>query len=216
MADFVLYSYWRSSCSYRVRIALELKEQAYEYRGVHLVRDGGEQHRSDYRQLNPMGQVPYLIHKNVGLAQSMAAIEYLDAVHPQPRLIPTDPVDGARVRQLCEMINTGIQPLQNLGVLQYLGRHHDLDGEGKAGWSRHWMELGFSAFERELETHAGKFCFGDTPTAADCFLIPQVYNARRFKLDLGAFPHITRITETCEAMPAFKRAEPSVQPDAQA
>ena len=213
MSDLVLYSYWRSSCSYRVRIALEYKELDYEYRGVHLVRDGGEQHKEAFRKLNPLGQVPYLEHGDKGLAQSLAIMAYLDDTFPQKALFPTDSYQRAQVLQLCGMINA-LQPLQNLNTFQELERRHGLDGPGKAEWARHWIGKAFTAYETELQQSAGTYCFGDQVSAADCFLVPQVYNANRFKLDMAPFPHITRINETLLAQDFVKRAEPSAQPDA--
>jgi len=214
MADFTLYSYWRSSCSYRVRIALELKGLAYDYQSIHLVRDGGEQHGGDYRARNPMGQVPCLLHEGHTLCQSMAIIEYLDVIKPEPALFPKQPHEAARVRQLCEMINAGIQPLQNLGVLQEIGRRFDLDGEGRADWSRHWLNAGFRALETELATSAGRYCIGDTVTAADLLLVPQVYNANRFAINMANYPTIDRINKTALELEAVQRADPAVQPDA--
>lgn len=214
MSDIVLYSYWRSSCSYRVRIVLELKGLTFDYHAVHLVRDGGEQHKEAYRAVNPSGQVPALVHQGQTLTQSVAIVEYLEAVFPEPRLYPRDPFEAARARQLCEMINAGIQPLQNLAVLQSLEQRFDCDAAEKAAWSRHWMAPVFAALERTLEQVAGVFSLGDEPSVVDAFLIPQIYNARRFELDMSPYPLLTRIDEACRGLAAFSRAEPAAQPDA--
>ncbi len=214
MASIILYSYWRSSCSYRVRIALNLKGLDYEYRGVHLLRDGGEQRAQEYRALNPMAQVPYLVHDGFGLAQSMAILQYLDGLGGESRLFPSDPREQARVVQLCEIVNAGIQPLQNLRVLQELETAHGADGAGKADWSRLWMSRGFAALERELAPRAGCFAMGDAASAVDVFLVPQIYNANRFDMDMSAYPTLARINEACLGLAAFADAEPSRQPDA--
>ncbi|CAM2066974.1 maleylacetoacetate isomerase [Sulfidibacter corallicola] len=213
MAEFQLYSYYRSSCSYRVRIALQLKRLPFVYQAVHLVREGGEQRQPDYLKLNPMGQVPCLIHDGKALAQSMAIIEYLDRVAPTPRLFPEDPWQAAQVRELCEHVNTGIQPIQNLKVLQRIERDYGASGANKVAWAKAWIEMGFEALEHALTTTAGLCSFGDEVTAADLFLVPQVYNADRFKVDMTAFPTIARINEHCLALEAFQKAEPANQPD---
>ena len=211
MSPIALYSYWRSSCSYRVRIALNLKEVSFEYREVHLVKEGGQQHGDAFRSLNPMGQVPFLIHEGKAISQSMAILEYLDQVFPDPALFPANPFKGAQVRQLCEMINAGIQPLQNLSLLQKIAS--DFNGD-KGDWCRHWMAIGFQAFEKQLETVSGSYCMGDTLTAADCLLIPQIYNALRFGVDMTPYPNMVRINRACLALEAFQLAAPENQPDA--
>ncbi len=214
MSNLVLYSYWRSSCSYRVRVALNFKGLDYEYRDVHLVRDGGEQHQEAYRKLNPMGQVPSLITPDGALTQSMAILEYLELVKPEPSLFPGNPYQACRIRAVCETINAGIQPLQNLNVLQDLKTRYGVDQDGVAEWVAHWIAKGLDAVEKEVAPHAGRFCFGDQVTAADMFLAPQVYNAVRFKVDMAQFPTLSRINEACLKEPVFLDAEPSRQPDA--
>lgn len=212
MATYQLYSYFRSSCSYRVRIALNLKQLDFETLPIHLVRDGGEQNKADYRKHNPMGQVPCLLVGDVGLSQSMAILEYLEQVHPEPALLPKDPIAAAQVRAVCEMINSGIQPIQNLSVLVYL--EGDMGAQGKrVEWSRHWITRGFDALEQMLQSSAGRFSFGDSITLADCFVIPQVYNAHRFKVDMSRYPIINRINENCLAIESFAAAAPARQPD---
>ncbi len=214
MSNLVLYSYWRSSCSYRVRVALNFKGLDYEYRDVHLVRDGGEQHQEAYRKLNPMGQVPCLITPDGALNQSMAIMEYLELVKPEPSLFPGNPYQACRIRAVCESINAGIQPLQNLNVLQDLKTRYGVDQDGVAEWVAHWIAKGLDAVEKEVAPHAGRFCFGDQVTAADMFLAPQVYNAVRFKVDMAQFPTLSRINEACLKQSVFIDAEPSRQPDA--
>ncbi len=214
MSNLVLYSYWRSSCSYRVRVALNFKGLDYEYRDVHLVRDGGEQHQEAYRKLNPMGQVPSLITPDGALTQSMAILEYLELVKPEPSLFPGNPYQACRIRAVCETINAGIQPLQNLNVLQDLKTRYGVDQDGVAEWVAHWIAKGLDAVEKEVAPHAGRFCFGDQVTAADMFLAPQVYNAVRFKVDMAQFPTLSRINGACLKEPVFQDAEPSRQPDA--
>lgn len=213
MTNPILYSYWRSSCSYRVRIALALKGMDYDYRAVHLVKEGGEQKLPDYVAMNPMAQVPTLIHGDVTLTQSMAILQYLEAVGPEPRLLPSDPAQQALVLSLCEDINSGMQPIQNLSVLQYLDATYQIGGAGKVAWCQHWIAKGFAAFEQRLAKTAGVYAVGDTPTLVDCLLIPQIYNGVRFEVDMDQFPTLARVNETCLGLPAFKQAHPDHQPD---
>ena len=214
MAEIKLYSYFRSSSAYRVRIALELKGLGYEYCAVHLVKDGGEQHLPDYRQINPARQLPTLDHDGQLISQSMAILGYLDDLWPTPALFPSQPFEKAQVTQLCELINSGIQPIQNLSVLQEIEKRYQADQTEKADWARHWISEGFVALEKKLEETAGAYSFGSQPTAADCYLVPQMYNARRFKVNLDPFPLISRVEENCLKLDAFQKAEPSAQPDA--
>lgn len=213
MSQIVLYSYYRSSCSYRVRIALHHKGLDFEYRAVHLVKDGGEQKKDDYLALNPMGEVPCLIHDGQAIAQSVAIIEYLETLQPEPRLYPGNAMGVARIRQVCEMINAGIQPIQNLRVLKGLDQRYHVGPEGKAEWVRHWITRGFEALESKVRETAGQFCMGDEVTAADVFLAPQVYNANRYQVDMDLFPTLNRINANCLALEAFQKADPSRQPD---
>jgi len=214
MDSIILYSYFRSSCSYRVRIALNLKKLKYEYRAVHLIKDGGEQKSEAYKKLNPMGEVPTLIHKGLEINQSMAIVEYLDEVFPEISLFPSSAGERAKVRGLCEIVNSGIQPIQNLKVMLRVGELFGLDQQGKADWSHYWIRQGLESFENAIAKNSGKFCFGDSITAADCFLIPQVYNATRFKVNLAQFTNISKIVQNCQALAAFKNAAPEMQPDA--
>jgi maleylacetoacetate isomerase len=211
----VLYGYWRSSCSYRVRIALNLKGLEYEQRTVHLVRDGGEQHQAAYRAINPLGIVPALLHRDRVLVQSLAICEYLDEVFPDPALMPRDAPGRARVRGLAQSIASEIQPLNNLGVTQYLKNELQQSDDAINEWLSHWLARGFSAVESWLENDAtGRFCHGDLPGLADCFLVPQVYNAERFSCDLTPYPNIRRINGHCRELPEFSSAAPENQPDA--
>lgn len=212
-----LYSYWRSSAAYRVRIALNLKGMDYAIAPVHLVKDGGEQHRDAYRAINPQQLVPALVDGDIVVRESLAIIEYLEEAYPDtPRLLPRDPQARARVRALGQMVACDIHPLGNLRVLQYLQRELGIDDDPKLAWSRHWIEVGFAAVEAVLagDGHAGKFGEGDAPTLADCCLVPQVYNARRFGVSLDRYPTIARIDAACAALDAFRRAAPEAQPDA--
>jgi maleylpyruvate isomerase len=210
-----LYGYWRSSATWRVRIALAHKGIAYEYVPVHLVRDGGEQHSDTYRRLNPMEQVPLLEIEEDGkvhrVAQSLAILELLEERHPTPPLLPADPFRRARARQLAEMVNSGIQPLQNLGVLQHVKRVLLAD---ENAWAVHFIAKGLAALERTAAETAGAFLVGDSVSVADVCLVPQLYGARRYKIDLAAYPILSRVEATCSALPAFQAAHADRQPDA--
>lgn len=217
MSDaLTLYSYWRSSAAYRVRIGLNLKGLAYETRPVHLVRDGGEQHADDYRALNPQALVPMLVDGERRITQSLAILEYLDETFPKPALLPADTRGRARVRSLAMLVACDIHPLNNLRVLQYLKRENGLEQPAIDAWMLHWMREGFAAMEAMLADApgTGTFCHGETPTIADCCLVPQLYNARRFALDLSPYPTLVRIEADCLALPAFDAARPESQPDA--
>lgn len=210
-----LYNYWRSSCSWRVRIALNLKGLAYEYVPVHLVKDGGEQHSEAYRALNPMRTVPTLELTEGGrvrhLSQSLAILEYLEERHPSPALLPADPYARARCRMLAELVNSGIQPLQNLSVLQRI--KGEFKGDDKA-WCAYWIDRGLTAFQAAVQETAGTYCLGDTVSFADICLVPQLYGARRFGVDLGPYEVLTRIEAACARLPAFQAAHADRQPDA--
>ena len=213
----VLYSYFRSSASYRVRIALNLKGIDYQICAVHLVKDGGQQNQSDYLALNPQGLVPVLAVDDITvLSQSSAIIEYLEEKYPNPPLLPSAVIDRAYVRSLVQVIACDIHPLNNLRVLKYLKKNLDFDDADKS-WYFHWLREGFIALEQRLNAHVNKdlFCFGDTACIADAFLIPQVYNALRFGFDLQAFPLINNIYRHCMQQSAFINAAPEKQPDAE-
>lgn len=212
---YTLYNYWRSSSSWRVRIALEHKRLAYTYVGVPLLE--GAQRRDDYAAMNPMRQVPTLVVTDDGgaqheLAQSLAIIEYLDETHPTPPLLPRDPIARARVRQLAEIVNSGIQPHQNTGTLAALAK---LGQDGPA-WARAFITDGLAAMEAIARRTAGRFLVGDELSIADVCLIPQLFGARRFGADLTNVPTLLRVEEACNALEAFRRAHADVQPDAAA
>ncbi|TKC89598.1 maleylacetoacetate isomerase [Trinickia terrae] len=212
-----LYSYFRSSASYRVRIALNLKNLPYEYVPIHLLRSGGEQLTPEYRQLNPDALVPTLVDGDAVLQQSLAIVEYLDETHPNPPLLPRSPIDRAYVRGLALQIACEIHPINNLRVLKYLKHGLKVEEEAKNAWYRHWIEAGFGTLEGRLASDArtGAFCFGDAPTLADVCLVPQVFNAQRFNIDTQRYPTIQRIYDHAMQFDAFKRASPGQQPDAE-
>ena len=211
-----LIGYFRSSAAYRVRIALNYKGVAVEHASRHLRR--GEQFSSDYAALNPQKLVPSLVlDDGAVLTQSLAIIEYLEETHPEPPLLPRDPVGRARVRALSLIVSADIHPIQNLRVMAYLRQKFDQTEESAFTWSRHWIETGFDAYEAMLtrEAGAGAFSHGDQPTMADMCLVPQVFNATRFKVDMTRYPMIQRIYDACVKLPAFDAARPSKQPDAE-
>ncbi|HEY8568518.1 maleylacetoacetate isomerase [Microbulbifer sp.] len=206
-----LHGYFRSSASYRVRIALNLKGLEYDYHPVNLLK--GEQREPSYRSLNPQGLVPALIDAGHVFTQSLAILEWLDEQHPEPALLPQDPLARARVRALAYNIACDIQPLQNLRVLKYLQADLGVEEEQKIAWIRHWIDDGFKALESQLGTAAERFVGGDTPGLFECCLMPQIYNAERFGMDIARYPHIARIADACAALPAFAKARPENQPD---
>jgi maleylacetoacetate isomerase len=213
MAKLTLATYWRSSCSYRVRIALGYKGLAYEARAVNLLED--EQKADAYRVHNPIGHVPTLFVDGVPYVESLAIMELLDELQPEPPLLPKTAHHRARVRALAETINAGVQPLQNTAVVGYLGD----DKERRVAWLKHWITRGLTAFEALLATAAsegqdGPFAYGATFTMADCCLVPQVYSARRFGVDLDAWPRIVRAEAAAAALPFVAAARPEAQPDA--
>ncbi|HEY0198100.1 MAG TPA: maleylacetoacetate isomerase [Rhodanobacter sp.] len=212
----VLYGYWRSSAAYRVRIALNLKGLEYESRPVHLLRDGGEQHAPGYRQINPQQLLPCLLDGERVITQSLAIMEYLDETQPETPLLPADARGRARVRALAMSVACDSHPLGNLRVLQRLESQFAADEMQRAEWSRHWIATGFDALEAMLADHAatGRFCHGDEPGLADACLVPQFYNALRWKLPLDGYPTLRRIVDACNGLDAFRRAMPEMQPDA--
>ncbi len=210
-----LYSYWRSSAAYRVRIGLNLKGLHYDTVPVHLLRDGGQQHTPEFREANPQKLVPVLKHGNRVMRQSVAILEYLDETWPAPPLLPVLSRDRQRVRALAQSVACDIHPLNNLRVLQYFENTWNVPQPERDEWITHWIDDGLHAIEAMLADHpsTGSFCEGNTPTLADCCLIPQVYNARRFGVAMDRFPTIARIEATCLALPAFDAARPERQPD---
>jgi maleylacetoacetate isomerase len=214
--ELTLYDYWRSSACFRVRIALNLKGLAYATKPVHLLDNGGEQHAPAHRELNPQESVPVLVDGQRVIRQSMAIIEYLDEAHQDRPLLPSMPRDRAHVRGLAQLIACDVHPLNNLRVMQYLERELGADQAARERWTRHWIELGFKAFEAILvgDAATGEFCHGDTPGLADACLVPQVYNAKRFGMDLAPYPTIAAINDRCLALPEFDAARPERQPAA--
>jgi maleylpyruvate isomerase len=212
----VLYGFWRSTASWRVRIALGLKGVQYEYRPVDLRTRGGAQHSEAYRAKNPMRQVPLLeapedAGRTVRIAQSLAIIEYLEERYPDPPLLPRGRVERAHVRQVAEAINSGIQPLGNTSVQLYV---RDVLGADEAKWNRHWVTLGLGAVEEMIRPTAGRFAFGDAPTMADVCIVPQLHFAGRFGVDVAAYPTIDRVARECASLEAFARAHADRQVDA--
>lgn len=208
-----LYGYWRSSAAYRVRIALNIKGIDYENVSVHLVKNGGEQHSEAYQALNPAELVPTLQDGEVVLNQSLAILDYLESKAVGAALLPNDVVLACQIRAFCLDIACDIHPLNNLRVLQHLGKLGH-DEETKNQWYRHWLHVGFTALEKRLQQTAGQYCFGDMLTLADVCLAPQVYNAKRYQLDMTPFPLIQAVNERLNLLPAFIAAQPENQPDA--
>ncbi|MEW9797486.1 maleylacetoacetate isomerase [Alteromonas sp. CYL-A6] len=214
-----LYGYWRSTASYRVRIALNLKQVEYEYVPVHLVKDGGEQHQDEYLRINPSRLVPTLVDEDedIILNQSLSIIEYLDERYQDSgvSLMPAHSLERARVRALSQDIACDIQPVGNLRVLNALKSTFGASQEDVARWAAMWIEKGFDGIEQRLQTQAGRYCFDFDVTMADVCLVPQVYNARRFNVDMSRYPLISKIADNCEELDAFIRARPENQSDAQ-
>jgi maleylpyruvate isomerase len=211
---FRLYTYFRSSAAFRTRIALNLKGIETEYSFVRLLED--EQHAQSYSRLNPQELIPTLVHDGCSIGQSLAIIEYLDEIKPEPPFLPKEPLARARIRQIAYAIACDIHPLNNLRVLNDLRTSFGCGEDAVAAWQRHWITLGFDALEALLSTsdETGRFCHGDTPTLADICLVPQMANARRIKMDPAAWPTLHRIEQTALALPAFEKALPQNQPDA--
>jgi maleylpyruvate isomerase len=212
-----LYTFFRSSASYRARIALNLKGLDYEQIPIHLRRGGGEQFSATYKAINPQALVPALEDQGRTVTQSLAIIEYLEERYPKPPLLPADPADRAWVRSMALIIACEVHPIQNLRVLNYLKNEHKQSDDAVNNWARHWINLGLSALDQMVLRGAqpAKFCAGDVPTVADICLVPQLANARRFGCDLSRFPTLLRIESHCAALPAFANAAPEKQPDAE-
>jgi maleylacetoacetate isomerase len=216
VSEFVLYSYFRSSASFRVRIALGLKDIKYDYRAVHLLKGGGEQFKDDYAKLNPSRQVPTLVHDGVAIGQSMAIIDYLDAIQPTPHLFPKDPLKRALVTQACEIVNSGAQPFGNTSTMTYLRDVLKLDDGARKAWVAHWLSNGSRTLENLLSKQAGDFAFANEVTAADCFVLPHLFSCERFGAPYDDCPTLLRLKKTYMNGEAFKRAMPDQQPDYEA
>ena len=207
-----LFNYFRSSASYRVRIALALKGLSYDYASVRLTKN--EQSQEPYAALSPSRLVPTLIDGDEVITQSLAIIEYLEETHPQPPLLPMDAVGRARVRALAMDIACEIHPLNNLRVLRYLVGPLKLSEDDKNRWYRHWVQTGLEVVERQLVAQPGRYCHGDTPTMADCTLVPQIFNAHRLDCKLDHVPQVMRVFDACMKLPAFETTRPEACPDA--
>jgi maleylacetoacetate isomerase len=220
---FRLYTYWRSSAAFRVRIALALKGLEYESVPKHLLRDGGEQRKPDYLAVNPQGLIPALADDGFVIPQSLAICEYLEEIHPEPRLLPGSARDRATVRGMAMVVACDTHPLNNLPIMGYLRREFGADDAAVNRWVAHWISRGFSGLERwvgsipgaPVEVGQQRFCFGNAPTLADVCLVPQMYNARRFSVDVAPYPRLAAICAHLEALPAFRSARPEEQPDAE-
>jgi maleylacetoacetate isomerase len=215
--DFALYGYFRSSAAFRARIALNLKGIKPELRFIHLLKDGGQQHTAEYKTLNPMELIPALVHDGHLVTQSLAIMEYLDEIVPDPPILPKDALGRARVREVACVIACDIHPVNNLRVAQHLKREFHISDEQQANWQRHWITVGFEALEKmlSLSKSSGAYCYGDTPTIADICLIPQIFNARRVNLEVERYPTLARIFAHAMRHPAFDAAQPKNQPDAE-
>jgi len=211
MAEFILHNYFRSSTSYRARIALNYKNIPFEYKAVHLLK--GEQFSPEYRKLNPIGGIPTLIHNGKVIPDSYAIIEYLEEIAPTPPLLPKDPYIRARIRQVCEIVNSSMHPMGNLKVLRHLEETMGYTQEQKDIWVQYWGHIGLDALEKNLQEFAGIYSFGDTITMADLFIVPQIVTCQRFKIDTGKYKLLTKIFDNCQKLEAFVKAHPFRQPD---
>jgi maleylacetoacetate isomerase len=213
MSQVILHNYFRSSTSYRVRIALNLKNIEFKYVPVHLLNNGGEQFSPNYKAINPMSEVPTIEHDGLVIGQSVAIIEYLEELFPSPSLFPKDAQKRAKIRQFCENINSFMHPLSNLKVLKYLEENHGYDQKQKEAWINFWYQKGLVALESWLQKNMGQFSFGDQVSVADCFLIPLVFTSERFNVDLSPYKNIMTINSRCLKLDAFKSAHPFRQVD---
>lgn len=212
LSIMTLYSYYRSSASYRVRIILNYKSIAYKYVPVHLVNNGGEQRSDEYKKINAFQQVPSLVHDQNIITQSMAIAQYLEDIYPEPRLLPTSALDKAYVLQICEIINAGIQPLHNLSVLQKIKKDFKAEEE-ITGWCQFWIKKGLISLEEKLKAKANQFTLGDKVSLADVFIVPQIYTAYRYNINLNDFPCLKKIENNTKNIDAFAQAHPNKQID---
>ena len=208
-----LYSYFRSSASYRVRIALNFKNMEYSYKPVHLLNNGGEQRTDNYTDINPIEQVPAIRDGSTTISQSMAIFEYLDQINPEPLLFSSDPAEAAQIRQICELVNSGIQPLCNLYVLQTLKRDFGLNEDQKNQWAVHFHKRGLTALEKMVAKSKSEYSVGDRVTAADMFVVAHIFSALRYDVNLDEYPSLKEINNKCLELDFFKKAHPYAQPD---
>ena len=217
----ILYSYFRSSAAYRVRIALNLKKIDYTIKPIHLLTDGGQQHLPDYHALNPLELVPVLTHDGMTISQSLAIIDYLEAIHPNPALYPTKLVNKIACQEFSLSIACDVHPINNLRVLNFLKKQHGLKSADIKEWNLHWISIGLQSLEERLQHRYGStdsnsfhgFCFGREPSVADLCLIPQIYNALRHDMDLSVYPRLKDIYQHCMSLAPFKEASPECQAD---
>jgi maleylacetoacetate isomerase len=210
----ILYDYWRSSAAYRVRIALNLKGIPYQSVPINLIKEGGQQHSPEYAALNPNELVPLLVDGEITLNQSLTIIDYLDERYPGQRLTPSEGKERYLVRALAQDIAIDIHPINNLRVIQHLHQKFDIDEQDKVHWMQHWISTGFSALEQKLTPIHGDYCVGNKVSLIDVCLVPQVYNAQRFGVDMSAYPNIDEIAKTLSELDAFQSASPENQNDA--
>jgi maleylacetoacetate isomerase len=208
-----LYNYFRSSASYRVRIALHFKGLPFEYIPVHLVKNGGIQNSAEFRKVNPMSHVPALVDGDFAVGESVAIFDYLDHIHPEKPLWPKDPKIRARTLQIAEIINSGIQPLHNLKVTTYLEKEKGWDKAQSTEWVQHWMKMGLTNLEKLLGSSSGTYAVGDQVTGADMFIVPQTFACTRFSVDTKLFPLVTKVSENAKKLEAFQKAHPEKQID---
>nr|BFD65362.1 maleylacetoacetate isomerase [Bdellovibrio sp. HAGR004] len=211
MASMVLYNYFRSSTSYRVRLALHYKGLQFEYKPINLLK--GEQLSADYKRINPLGGVPTLVHDGKIIPESFAIMEYLDEVFPQNPLFPQDAYTKARIRQVCEVINSFMHPMANLKTLKYMETKHGYDQNQKDEWAQHWINQGLEVLETTLKEFSGTYSFGNEITMADLFLIPQLLTSQRYKVDISKYPTLVKINENCLKLESFQKAHPFAQID---
>lgn len=211
MSSMTLYNYFRSSTSYRVRLALNVKGLDFEYKPINLLK--AEQRSDAYLKINPLGGLPTLVHGGKNIPESFAIMEYLDEVFPEPALFPKDAYLKARVRQVCEVINSFMHPMCNLKTLNYLEKTHGYDQAKKEEWAGFWLPQGLETLEKTLQEFSGTYSFGDTITMADLFLVPQLLTCQRFKVDITKYPTLMKINENCKKLPAFEKAHPFKQID---
>ena len=214
----ILYSYFRSSAAYRVRIALNLKGIDYEIKPIHLLKDGGQQHRPDFHLLNPLELVPVLTHNNMNISQSLAIIDYLEEIQKSPRLYPEKLNEKIICKEFSLSIVCDVHPINNLRVSNFLKEQHSLNPQQIKDWNLHWISIGFQSLEERLQNYEQKngpteFCFGNKASVADICLIPQVYNGLRHDIDMTIYPRLKDIYQHCISLPAFKKASPESQPD---